>query len=153
MVPPMTRSKIEIRTITEAVFIATSAIARPRSLPAVNARDTTKFESLEARQAAANIAKLPGRCVRLDAGWQPFSKAASHATTRTSGFAFSPIGVAWAIPYGVVRPEWKIGKRTPVQPAQHTPAVSALKRDFVAMELIVARGKKPAASRRRHARR
>jgi hypothetical protein len=33
-----------VKTITTAVFIATSAIAGPRSLPTINARDRAKFD-------------------------------------------------------------------------------------------------------------
>jgi hypothetical protein len=50
-----------IKTITEAVFIATSAIAGPRSLPTVNGRDSPKFDMplcLAARRVAVNYSSV-----------------------------------------------------------------------------------------------
>jgi hypothetical protein len=58
-----TTSTVAIRTITEAVFIATSAIAGPQSLPTVNARDRSKSDMPlchAPRRIAAKIAMLRG---------------------------------------------------------------------------------------------
>src|ERR1700751_5290700 len=59
-----TTSTVAIRTITEAVFIATSAIAGPRSLPTVNVRDRSKFDMPLCHYGAADCGQY-GKVARV----------------------------------------------------------------------------------------